>query len=347
MRKEDELIGLLSLGPVDQEWLDKVTTILRESLDWDYIIAIAGLEGVSSLIYDRLKKNRLERFIPELILIRFESIYYTYSAQNALFYEELSLVASALDKGGIPVIMLKGVFLAAGIYENIALRPMRDLDLLVKKEDVVSSVGILEKLGYQPIVAVKEQWENPFNYSLTLAKANVGINNSVTVDLHWHILNASWLMGLSSRKCDMKHIWESAEIAVIGGIRTRVLSAEYLLISLAINAFTHCYERLILLADFEEVLKQYKTKVDWNLVYGKAKTCYLENILFYTLEFVSRTPLSGARPGKVFKRKYHYSRPVLMYFFTKRGLIEKSKAFFRIILVITRFLFKRLEHKKT
>jgi hypothetical protein len=347
MRKEDELIWLLSLGPVDQECRDKVTVILRENPDWEYIISVAGLEGVTGLIYDRLKKNRLEQFVLESILVRLESIYYTYSAQNALFYQELARVDAALDEGDIPVIMLKGVFLAAGIYENIALRPMRDLDLLVKKEDVKSSVVILGKLGYQPIVSVKEQLENPFSYSLTLAKGSVGLNNSVTVDLHWHILNASWLMGLSSRKCDIKHIWANVENTVIAGIRTRVLSAEYLLISLAVNAFTHCYERLILLVDFAEVLKKYKARIDWSLVFGKAKTCYLENILGFTLESVSKSPLSGAWPRFVFKRKYHYSRPVLMYILTKKGLVEKGRAFFRMILVITRFLFKRLEHKKT
>lgn len=143
----------------------------------------------------------------------------------------------------------------------------------------------------------------------------------------------------------MEPIWTGSETAVIAGIRMRVLSAEYLFISLAINAFTHCYERLILLVDFAEVLKEYKEKIDWRLVYEKAKTCYLENIISFTLDLVSKTASSGARPGGIFKRKYHYSRPVLMYVCTKKGLIEKCKAFFRIILVITRFLFKRLGHK--
>jgi hypothetical protein len=347
MRKEEELIRLLALGPGDREWRDKVTAILRDRPDWEYIVDSAGLEGVTSLVYDRIKKNHLERFVPESILIRLESIYYTYSAQNTLFYEELARVNAALDQGCIAFIALKGAFLASTIYENIALRPMRDLDLLVKKEDVSSAVGILEKSGYQPISAVKEQLENPFNYSLTLAKCGVGINNSVTIDLHWHIFNASWLIGLSSRKCDMEHVWADVETAVVAGIRTRVLSVEYLLISLAINAFTHCYERMILLVDFAQVLSKYKDRIDWSRVYGKAKTCYLENMLDYTLELVSKASLSKDGPEFLFKRKYYYSRPVLMYILTRRGPIEKCKAFFRLILVITRFLFKRLGYKKT
>jgi hypothetical protein len=347
MRREEELIWFLSLGLDGQEGLDKATAILRESLDWEYIISLAGLEGVTSLVYDRLKNNRLEQFVPEPILIRLESIYYTYSAQNALFYEELARVSAVLEQGSIPVIMFKGVFLAAGIYENIALRPMRDLDLLLKKEDVASAVNVLEKFGYQPIVAVEEQLNNPFNYSLTLSKGGVGIYNSVTVDLHWQILNSSWMMGLSSEKFDMRTVWANTETAVIAGIRMRLLSAEDLLISLSINAFNHCYERLILLADFAQVLKKYQDKIDWKTVHEKAKVCYLENILDYTLRFISEVPLSRPRPEFVFKRKYHYSRPLLGYILTKRGVIEKYKAFFRLSLVITRFLFKRLEHKKT
>jgi hypothetical protein len=345
MRKEDRLIRLLSLGPVDQASLDYITAILRDNPDWDHIIPAAGREGVTGLIYDRIIENRLEQFVPPPALTRLKSIYYTYSAQNALFYEELSRVAAALDEGGVPVILLKGAFLAAGVYENIALRPMRDLDLLVHKEDAARSVNILAKSGYQPLTAVKEQLANPFGYALTLAKGNVGLDNAVTVDLHWHILNASWLMGLSSGKCDMERIWSDAGTAVISGFRARVLSPEDLLISLAVNAFTHSYARLILLADFAQALEKYKTGIDWNLIHGRAKSCCLENILSFTLELVSRPLLPGARPGMVFKREHHYSRPVLMYILTPKGLIGKCRAFFRMLRVIIRIFSARLKPK--
>jgi hypothetical protein len=348
MRKEDELIWGLSLELVTEgSCPDKITAILRESLDWDYIIAIAGREGVTGLIYDRLKRNLWKQFIPEPVLARLKSIYYTYSAQNALFYEELTRVVAALDQERIPVIVLKGAFLAAAIYENIALRPMRDIDLLVKKEDRIKIIMILDKSGYRPISPVKEQLDDLFNYSITLTKSNVGIDRAITVDLHWHIFNASWLMGLSSKKCDMERIWAKARPVVFNNIRVMALSPVDLLISLAVNAFSHSYERLILLVDFAQVLRRYGDENIWSSAYQQAREYYLENVLDYTRRFISQ-PLSSVQPkGFVFKREYRHFRPCLVYIFTRNGIIETCKTVCKLSLVITRFLFNRLGSKKT
>jgi hypothetical protein len=351
MRREDELIWLFSLAAGDQTGLDKLTSLVQEKLDWEYVINAASQEGVASLVYDRIKKNQLELFIPQTILSSFESIYYTYSAANTLLYAELKNIFSALEEGGIPVILLKGGFLAANIYENIALRPMRDLDLLVKKKDILSSAGILERSGYLPIVKVKEQLEDCCAYSITLAKENAGIYNSVSLDLHWHILNTSWLMALSSKKCDIEQIWARAEQALVLDIPVRVLAPAHLFICLAVNAFTHCYQRIILLADLSHFLKRYKKIIDWDSLRQEARRCGLENILDHTLKFISGMPLlrkpQGILGSYAFRRVYQPWRPCLMFVLLQRGIIAKCKAVFGLILAITCLLFKRLEHKKT
>ena len=351
MCREDELIWLFSLAANEKSGLDKLTAIVQGKLDWDYVIDTASQEGVIGLIYDRIKKNQLERFIPQSIYARLESSYYTYSAANTLLYEELKKIVAGLEEGGIPVILLKGGFLAANIYENIALRPLRDLDLLVKKKDILPSAGILERLGYLPIVKVKEQLEDDFAYSITLAKENSGINGSVSLDLHWHILNASWLMALSSGKCDMERIWASAEQALVLDIPVRILAPPHLFICLAVNAFTHCYQRIILLADLSHLLSRYEKIINWDSLRQEARRCHLENILDYTLKSITAMPLSR-KPQRglgayAFRRVYQPLRPCVMYVLLQRGTIAKCKAIFRMSLAITCLLFKRLEHKKT
>jgi hypothetical protein len=45
-------------------------------------------------------------------------------------------VLRALGAGGVPVIVLKGAVLADAVYRDPAHRPMRDIDLLVRRDDV-------------------------------------------------------------------------------------------------------------------------------------------------------------------------------------------------------------------
>ena len=352
MTNEFELIWLLSVQADGAPCPDKVSAILREGiLDWEQVIAVSSREGVAAIVYDRLRKNRLERFVPGPVLSRFESVYYTYSAQNILLFAELKQIIWELEQASVSAITLKGAFLAAVVYENVALRPMKDLDLLVKKQDVAKAVASLKHSGYLPIVDVKQQLKDPFAYSVTLQKENAGINTGVSLDLHWHILNTSWLMGLSAGSCDMQRIWEAAQPVVINDIRILALSPEDLLICLAVNAFTHCYQRIILLVDFVMVLNHYQGKISWDFVLLRAKDCYLEDILKYTRTSISGMALAGkdrsCPGGGIFKREYRPLRPLLMYIFTRKGAAEKIKAILRLGLVITSILFKRLEHKNT
>jgi hypothetical protein len=55
-----------------------------------------------------------------------------------LLYQELQTVLKTFKfrAASIAVIALKGAFLAELVYENIGLRAIGDVDLLVKKEDL-------------------------------------------------------------------------------------------------------------------------------------------------------------------------------------------------------------------
>ncbi len=63
-------------------------------------------------------------------------------------YRELAQVVRACNDAGVPVILLKGAHLAEAVYGNIALRPMVDVDLLVKQADLMRVHDILIGQGY-------------------------------------------------------------------------------------------------------------------------------------------------------------------------------------------------------
>ena len=62
------------------------------------------------------------------------SIYYNSAARNMRLYKQLENFLDKFATEKIPVIMLKGAHLAWTVYPNMALRPMADVDLLVRNE---------------------------------------------------------------------------------------------------------------------------------------------------------------------------------------------------------------------
>src|SRR5260370_38643204 len=62
---------------------------------------------------------------------------------------ELFRLLDLFAREGIQVLPFKGPTLAMAAYGNLALRQFTDLDLLIRKEDVLRARGILLENGYR------------------------------------------------------------------------------------------------------------------------------------------------------------------------------------------------------
>ena len=116
--------------------------------DWDEFI-LESLRGeVTPLLYHLFRTTNTDVHIPAEVMLKLEDFYLASALENAQLYQELPKLLSMLQAGGIPVIVLKGAALAETVYENVALRPMNDVDLLVRKEELDRTEAVLFDLGY-------------------------------------------------------------------------------------------------------------------------------------------------------------------------------------------------------
>jgi hypothetical protein len=143
--------------------------------DWDLFAQMADREGVAPLMYWKLKDSPIEVAPSTFNFLR--STYYQTLAQNTLMYQELDRILRALDEVGIPVIVLKGAALAATVYEDIGLRPMGDLDLLVHPDVLGSSLKVFLSCSY----AIKKIT----SYHAVLTRATA---SQLTIELHWNLV---------------------------------------------------------------------------------------------------------------------------------------------------------------
>ena len=67
--------------------------------------------------------------VPDSILSRLKNHYLSSLRRNMILLEELKQVVEEFTRQGIQVVVLKGGYLAEHVYEDIACRPIGDLDI--------------------------------------------------------------------------------------------------------------------------------------------------------------------------------------------------------------------------
>lgn len=88
----------------------------------------------------------------------FRQGYYENLARNLTLFQELRRILQALNNGRIKVMVLKGASLAETVYKNPVLRPMSDLDLLIREKNLGEVERKLLDLGYSPAEIEFSTW---------------------------------------------------------------------------------------------------------------------------------------------------------------------------------------------
>jgi hypothetical protein len=119
-------------------------------LDWSYLRKAADCQGVTPLLYAWLLEH--PRLTPDRPFL--EALHETYWSghfRNRLLLGELERIARVASARGIDLMPLKGARLAPHFYPTPALRPLSDLDLLVRPADVDRFGSVLRSMGYAEV----------------------------------------------------------------------------------------------------------------------------------------------------------------------------------------------------
>ena len=78
--------------------------------------------------------------------------------------------------------------MAEGLYGNIALRPLRDMDVFVHPEDSRSFFELLEPLNYN-LNDIEVHDASTFEYENVIVLVKPG-SPDTSLDLHWSLLDS-------------------------------------------------------------------------------------------------------------------------------------------------------------
>jgi hypothetical protein len=247
---EIQLILLILNADDDSENI-KSFLYSHKQLNWEKFSSYSIKHGVAALIYKKLCSPDLLPLLPDAILSLFKQQYYKTFARNTIFIENFKLIADQAHKNNIDLILLKGISLINNIYEDIGMRPMSDIDVLVKNNDVQQITNILESLNYgtNPIVKSK-LFDSNFSIEHFHLPAYINKTNHVMVELHTHIHPEK-----SSLNIDISEFWKNKIPVKTFNTNVGMLSPENLLQHLYIHIHEHFHIKNIRLSHFYDVAK--------------------------------------------------------------------------------------------
>ena len=151
---------------------------------WRELVDQAVWHGVAPLLHQKL--GRLKNLvIPPQQLVRLRDLYLHCLLKNKAILEQLSEIVRETTKAGYSVLFLKGAYFANCIYEEAAVRPMVDIDLLARPHDAEGVQRHLVTLGYR-----HREGTEAIDFSGTHHLRPLSRAGSVDVEVHHDLAHA-------------------------------------------------------------------------------------------------------------------------------------------------------------
>lgn len=114
---------------------------------WADLARIAAQHRIEPLLHWQIARRHGGTAIPDAVRAAWQAAYVGSSRRQPTIRFEIRALAGALADAGIPAIMLKGAFLAFHAYPDAALRPLRDIDVLVPDDRALDAYRLLREQG--------------------------------------------------------------------------------------------------------------------------------------------------------------------------------------------------------
>jgi len=227
--------------------------------DWTDVVEVAVSEHVAPLLFKRLKESDAQASVPADAWQRLRRAYFNNGDRNTRLFRELTTVLQRLRGAGIPVIVLKGAYLAEAVYGDVALRPMCDNDLLVPKADLARAEAVLLDMG-----GVHKQLKDTESRRRTKHHAPPVLIRDLAIELHWTIVSPTGPV-----RVDAAGLWDRARPAAVAGVEVLSLSPEDLLLHLCLHfSYKDGCVGLRSLCDVAETIHRFRGEVDPEVRHG-------------------------------------------------------------------------------
>jgi len=248
-------------------------------VDWPGLVDLATREGTAPLLHSHLQRLGLLDRLPDGARRRLAEVARGVWAANAVLASHWGEATAALRQAGVETLTLKGMALANTVYAEPGLRPMADIDLLVRPDDRAAALATLRALGYR----TPGEAADLLGVSRSFAEL---VRDGSRIDLHWHA--ARYLRFEGIVEVDHEGLWSRARPLVIAEGRSHMLSPEDLVLHLVLHlTLGSDFARVLWYADIDAVIRRFASELDWVRLAREADRWRIRTLVGWTLGVVA------------------------------------------------------------
>jgi len=272
---EVQLLILASRLELEAEDARLFDDILTSGPDWERVMSFGARMVVQPLLYRHLSSPDRAGRVPGEVLRELNTAYRKTSLRNLLTHGQIQALVERVRASGIPMLLLKGSALSRWIYGDMGIRPMSDVDVLCREEDIRRLEGVLHRLGYAQRTTG----------SYSRLHAAVGQERShlppydhpkgVRIEVH---LNLFGKEGGDAGLMDS--VWRHAQDLTVDGLQFRTLSDEHMLLHLCLHLHHHITVGNIALywfCDIFEFVRKMQGRMDWQAFWSMVQALGVED----------------------------------------------------------------------
>lgn len=132
---------------------------LKRDLDWESLMKEAKNQKVFPIVY-----NILRTVVPN----EWHNEYMKHQEIVNIYLQELFKIVQSAEVNNIKLVLHKGFAIAKLVYNDLYMRQIGDIDLLINEADVDRADKLLRELDYQPVCGLQHYWniidENDYRF---------------------------------------------------------------------------------------------------------------------------------------------------------------------------------------
>lgn len=299
-----------------------------DHINWDELIQMVNHHRVGGLLFYWRRKLKLENRLPRDVCRDLESIYQHLVTMWEDHRRILKRILMQFQESQTEVILLKGVQLGHGEYPHFALRPMEDIDLLIRKSDRSKVIKFMLTMGF-----------NLYETNQTCDKffiRNRQAGKPLFIEIHSNLQTSLRLN--RSFDIDIDELWKGVREKVIFGFSFLELCPTHNLIYLGAHLSHHYFSRLIWAYDIALYVRRHREEIDWKRLKDICGSMKIRNALYHSL-CLCQELFQISIPEKVLKRlSPSWGKRKMGEFLIRRNLLFPQSRIIRF----NQFLIKAL-----
>jgi hypothetical protein len=234
--------------------------------EWRSFADLCDFHQTSSFVFCRLKDLPKDA-VPSPLLEHMRARFYEISARNHRLARKLVDLTWTFQEHGIPVLAYKGPAVAIAVYGDLSQRQFEDVDLIVRKEHLSTTLDLMTREGYRIVpyssrcgfhfVPHSIQPQSPKHLRKYHVVTLQAPDQTFFVDLHWKVSNGRTFGP------DMEKVWAGATKLKLPQGTICTLSREDLFLALCYHGAKHRWAQLKWLLDIAQLLHEPET-LDWS-----------------------------------------------------------------------------------